>query len=103
MVAQADSSSGGRSGPRPRRGLYGFVRLRAASRGRGASRPRLVGRATSAGAIPVITIERFAPAALHAALRVVRRGALLGASPRERATPFEEQRQQECREQRPDR
>src|SRR5689334_8018985 len=98
MVAQADSSSGSPSGPRPRRGVYGFVRLRAASPGRSASRPRLVGRATVAG-IHVAIIERLALAALRAALRVLLRGSLLGASPRERPTPFEEQCQQECREQ----
>jgi hypothetical protein len=44
--------------------VYGFVRLRAASAGRGASRPRLVGRATIAGAIPIVAVQRFGLAAL---------------------------------------
>jgi hypothetical protein len=44
--------------------VYGFVRLRAASAGRGASRPRLVGGATSLGDIPIITVEWFGLAAL---------------------------------------
>src|SRR5256886_14938646 len=104
MVARARLEHWGSFGdPRPGRGLYGLVRLRAASRGRGASRPRLIGRATGAGSVPVATIERFPLAAPRAALRVVLPGALLGASPRERPTPFEKQCQQERGEKRPNR
>jgi len=59
MVAQARLEQRGVvRDPAPRRGVYGFVAYGPASRSRGASRPRLVGRATSAGAVP---LERFAP------------------------------------------
>src|SRR5437764_8770816 len=99
MVARPTRAAAVAPGRRRRRGVYGFVRLRTASRGRGASRPRLVGRAAIAGAVHAAAIERLA----RAALRVLRRGSLLGASPRERATPFEEYCQQERREHCPDR